>query len=108
MPCVLTKIGPAYFSAKTGSVVTIAIQKTTLQKLGAATCNGTKCPITNDLSTKFTVVAGDAALDLAIVGHGDLSEDLNVVEVCGDTTQYLYGYEDDYESDIKLYIKGVA
>ena len=108
MACVLTPIGPVYFSGKIGSVVKITFQKTVLQKLGSATYNGTACPVENDLSTKFTIVAGDAALDLAIVGHGDLGEDLDIVEVCGKVTRYLYGYEDDYESDVKLYIKGIA
>ena len=108
MACVLTMIGPMYYSAPIGSTVTVAIQNVVTQKLGAGTYNLAPCTQVSDTSVSFKVVAGDKALDLAIIGDQNVPEDLDLVEVCGGgATNFLYGYRDDYEDSIRLTIKGV-
>jgi hypothetical protein len=103
MPCSLRAAGFQWTAPK-NSVVTVNVLAN-VTNLVRAEYNGAAQPV-NGNSTTFTVVEGNASLDLYLAGAPD---DVEFVEDCGDgTTQHLDGYQDDFRPTPSFTIVGTA
>jgi hypothetical protein len=103
MPCSLRAAGFRW-TARKNSVVTVKVIAN-VTNIVRAEYNSVVLPV-NGNSTTFTVVEGNASLDLYLAGAPD---DVEFVEDCGDgTTQSLDGYQSDFRPTASFTIVGTA
>ncbi|HXO29075.1 MAG TPA: hypothetical protein VOA80_17115 [Thermoanaerobaculia bacterium] len=103
MPCSLREAGLQWTAPK-NSVVTVKVLAN-VTNIVRAEYNRAALPV-NGNSTTFTVVEGNASLDLYLAGA---PEDVEFVEDCGDgTTHHLDGYQNDFRPTPSFTIVGTA
>jgi len=103
MPCSLRAAGFQWTAPK-GRVVTVNVVAS-VTNLVRADYNGVAQPV-NGNSTTFTVVEGNASLDLYLAGAPD---NVAFVEDCGDgTTHTLDSYQNDFRPTPSFTIVGTA
>lgn len=102
MACSLTDEG-LRFSAAVGAKVTVKIIADNT-KFVRAEYDGQELPITNNISTTFTVLAGSKLLLLNPAGP---PEDVEIVEDCGASQPlHIFGYSDDSHPALGFTIVG--